>query len=78
MRANKTIGLSPLHNRRSKNMAHKIEGNRLIIDLDINSKTKSKTGKTYLLATSNGFQDGELQDGTKIGISYNITRKVPN
>lgn len=59
-------------------MAHKIEGNRLIIDLDINSKTKSKTGKTYLLATSNGFQDGELQDGTKIGISYNITRKVPN
>lgn len=59
-------------------MAHKIEGNRLIIDLDINSKTKSKTGKTYLLATSNGFQDGEMQDGTKIGISYNITRKVPN
>ena len=59
-------------------MAHKIEGNRLIIDLDINSKTKSKTGKTYLLATSNGFQDRELQDGTKIGISYNITRKVPN
>uniref|UniRef100_A0A6M3LU51 Uncharacterized protein n=1 Tax=viral metagenome TaxID=1070528 RepID=A0A6M3LU51_9ZZZZ len=59
-------------------MSHKIEGNRLIIDLDINSKTKSKSGKTYLLATSNGFQDGELQDGTKIGISYNITRKVPN
>ncbi len=59
-------------------MSHKIEGTRLIIDLDINSKTKSKTGKTYLLATSNGFQDGEMQDGTKIGISYNITRKVPN
>lgn len=59
-------------------MTHKIEGNRLIIDLDINSKTKSRTGKTYLLATSNGFQDGELPDGTNIGISYNITRKVPN
>ncbi len=62
-------------------MSHRIEGNRLIIELDPNSKQKSTSGKTFLLATSNGFQDGEIEiDGQKIriGISYNITRKVPN
>jgi len=49
----------------------------LIIDLDINSKNKSKTGKTYLLATSNGFHDGKVEidsQKVRIGISYNNTR----
>lgn len=55
---------------------HKIEGNKLVIELDPNSKEMSKTKKTYLLASSHGYQEGELPDGTKIGISYNITRKV--
>lgn len=60
-------------------MSHKINGNStLVIEFDPNSKEKSTSGKTYLLASSHGYQDGELQDGTKIGISYNITRKVPN
>lgn len=51
-------------------MGHKIEGNKLIIDLDLNSTTKSKSGKTIMLATSNGFV---WVDG--IGISYNICKK---
>lgn len=60
-------------------MSHKINGNNtLVIEFDPNSKEKSTSGKTFLLASSHGYQDGELQDGTKIGISYNITRKVPN
>lgn len=61
-------------------MAHRIEGNRLIIDLDPDSKILSSTGKTYLLASTHGYQEGEIEiDGRKerIGINYNITRKVP-
>ncbi len=54
-------------------MTHRIEGNRLIVEFDPDSKTKSSTGKTFLLATSNGYQEGTMADGTKIGISYNIT-----
>ena len=51
-------------------MGHKLEGNKLIITLDMESKELSKTGKTIMLATSNGFQwEGD------IGISYNIVKK---
>lgn len=60
-------------------MSHIIEGNRLIIGFDPKSTQKSSTGKTYLLASSSGYQKGEIEiDGKKveIGISYNITRKV--
>ena len=60
-------------------MAHKIEGKSLIIGLNLNSTERSSTGKTYLLASSHGYQEGEVEiDGKmeKIGISYNITRKI--
>ena len=51
-------------------MAHKIEGNKLIIKLDLDSTTLSKTGNTIMLATSHGFTwEGD------IGISYNIVKK---
>ena len=51
-------------------MAHKLEGNKLIIELDLDSNKLSSSGKTIMLATSNGFQwEGE------IGISYNIVKK---
>ena len=51
-------------------MAHKLEGNKLIIELNMGSKELSKSGKTIMLATSNGFQcEGD------IGISYNIVKK---
>ena len=51
-------------------MGHKLEGNKRIIELDMESKELSKTGKTIMLATSNGFQwEGD------IGISYNIVKK---
>ena len=51
-------------------MTHKLEGNKLIIELNMESKELSKSGKTIMLATSNGFQwVGE------IGISYNIVKK---
>ena len=55
---------------------HSIEGNNIIIELDLNSKKLSSTGKTILLATSNGYQNATLKDGTEIGISYNVTKKV--
>lgn len=55
---------------------HRIDGNQLIVEFDPNSKTLSSTKKTFLLATSNGYQEGTLTDGTKIGISYNITKKA--
>ena len=48
----------------------KIEGSKLIIDLDLNSKTESKSGKSYMLATSNGFKN--IGD---ISVSYNVIRK---
>jgi len=51
-------------------MAHKLENNKLIIELDPESKTLSKSGKNYLLASSNGF----VWEGD-IGISYNIIKK---
>lgn len=51
-------------------MSHKIEGNKIIIEFDPNSKNLSKSGKTFMLATSNGF----VWEGA-IGISYNIIKK---
>jgi len=51
-------------------MVHKLEGNKLIIELNMESKELSKSGKTIMLATSGGFQwEGD------IGISYNIVKK---
>ena len=51
-------------------MGHKLEGNKLIVELNMDSKELSKSGKTIMLATSNGFQwEGD------IGISYNMVRK---
>jgi len=48
----------------------KIEGDKLIITLDLNSKTPSKSGKSIMLATSNGFKNfGD------ISVSYNVIRK---
>lgn len=53
-------------------MGHRLdmENNQLIIDLDMNSTEKSKSGKTILLASSGGFQWEN-----EIGISYNIVKK---
>ena len=49
---------------------YKLEGNKLTIELDLDSKQVSKSGKTLILATSGGFQ---WEDD--IGISYNIIRR---
>lgn len=49
---------------------HEVKGNKVIIDFDPNSKEISSTGKSYILASSGGFQ----QHGD-ISISYNITKK---
>lgn len=51
-------------------MAHKLEGNKLVIELDLNSETLSKTGNSIMLASSRGF----VWEGD-IGISYNIVKK---
>jgi len=54
-------------------MTHRldIENNQLIIDLNMDSTERSKSGKTILLASSGGFQ---WEEG--IGISYNLVKKV--
>lgn len=53
-------------------LAHKLdmENNQLIIDLNMDSEERSKSGKTILLASSGGFQWEQ-----EIGISYNIVKK---
>ena len=53
-------------------MAHRLdmENNQLIIDLNMDSTERSKSGKTILLASSGGFQWEN-----EIGISYNIVKK---
>lgn len=51
---------------------YRIEGNELIIKFDPDSKELSTTGKSFILATSNGYQyKGE------IGISFNIIKRRP-
>jgi len=57
-------------------MGHEIKGNTLVISFDPTSQTLSKSGKTRVLATSNGFAKGVLADGTEIMISYNINKRV--
>ena len=47
-----------------------LENNKLIIDLNMDSTERSKSGKTILLASSGGFQWEN-----EIGISYNIVKK---
>ena len=51
-------------------MSHKLEGNKLTIELDMDSKKESKSGKTIMLASSGGF----VWEGD-IGISYNIVKR---
>lgn len=61
-------------------MEHEIKGSSLIIALNLGSKELSGSGKTILLASSHGFQDAEVEINgkkEKIGVSYNVTRKVP-
>ena len=45
--------------------------NQVVIEYNPESKEKSKSGKTFVLATSSGFK---WENG--IGISYNIVKKV--
>lgn len=51
-------------------MGHRIEGNKIIIDFNPDSKTPSNSGKTLILASSNGF----IWFGD-IGINYNVIKK---
>ena len=44
------------------------------IPFDMSSTQKSTSGKTTVLATSNGFQWVDV-DGEKVGISFNIVKK---
>jgi len=52
-------------------MNMKIEGNKVIIEFDPDSKQMSKSGKSYMLGTSGGFkQIGDIK------VSYNIIKPV--
>lgn len=48
-----------------------IEGNKVIIEFNPDSKERSKSGKSILLASSKGFiQVGDIK------VSYNIIREI--
>lgn len=53
-----------------------VNGNKIIIEFNPNSTQPSKSGKTTVLATSNGFVWIEDEDGGRIGINYNVIRKI--
>lgn len=55
-------------------MGFKIEGNKVIIEFDPESTEESRSGKTIMLGTSNGFQWIKTKNG-EIGISYNIVKR---
>ena len=55
-------------------MSHKLEENKLTIEFDPESKTLSKSGKTFMLATSGGFVWEDV-NGNSVGISYNIVKR---
>ena len=56
-------------------MSFKIEGNKVIITFDPESKTLSQSRKTFMLGSSGGFQWVEDGKGGMIGVSYNIVRR---
>jgi len=56
-------------------MSFKIEGNKLIITFDPDSRTQSKSGKTFMLGSSGGFQWVDDGKGGMVGVSYNIVRQ---
>ncbi|MCD6143627.1 hypothetical protein, partial [Thermococcus sp.] len=58
-----------------RDMGFTIEGNKVIIEFNPNSTQLSKSGKTYMLASSGGFVWVEDGNGGMIGVSYNIVRK---
>lgn len=56
-------------------MEHKIEENKLIVEFNPQSKTLSKSGKTFLLASSGGFIWTEDEKHGLLGISYTVVRR---
>lgn len=50
------------------------EAKTVTIPFDMSSTQRSASGKTIVLATSNGFQWTEV-NGVKVGISFNIVKK---
>jgi hypothetical protein len=54
-------------------MSFEIIENKIVIDFDIDSTQVSKSGKTTILASSNGFAWVEI-DGVRVGVNYNIVK----
>jgi hypothetical protein len=54
-------------------MSFEIIENKVVIDFDIDSTQVSKSGKTIVLASSNGFKWVDI-DGVSVGINYNIVK----
>ncbi len=52
-------------------MEIKVEGNKLIITCTLGSGVPSSTGKSLMLATTNGFQ---AVSGTDIRVSLNVIK----
>ena len=56
-------------------MGFTVEGNKVTIEFDPDSTQLSRSGRTYILASSGGFVWVEDGNGGRIGVSYNIVRK---
>ena len=51
----------------------KVTGKKIVIEDTMTAGKLSKSGKSYLVASSNGFLDVE---GTDLRVSYNVIKKV--
>lgn len=48
------------------------EGNKLIVEIDLSAPVRSKSGKTFIVATTHGFVKTEaVTAGKQISISLN-------
>lgn len=59
----------------AKERVFEVKGNEVIITFNPNSQEVSKSGKSFMLASSVGFSNVPDGDGGEIGVSYNIIRK---
>ena len=63
------------------NVSHKMDGDRLVITIDIGSAAcqaapRSATGKSNLVATTSGYLEAKSPPGFEVAFSLNVTAKA--
>jgi len=54
----------------------KVEGTKLIVEIELQSPHRSKSGKTFIVATTNGFVKTSAEvNGKPVSVSLNATIK---